>query len=230
MENREIVRLLNEAADLMEVAAEDGFRIRSYRNAASVIETYPEKISDILRNPERKVTDIPGIGKGIAFVLKEITERGSFEKRDQLLEKFPPSMLELLKIQGLGPKSIALLYEHYQVATIEALELLCREQKLRELPRMGAKLEEKVLRSIAQYRQSAGRFLLSFGHKTASELIPYLAETGGIEKITVAGSLRRGKETIGDLDLLATGPGAPQALERFVTHPRVHEVLGKRAE
>jgi DNA polymerase (family 10) len=227
MENREIVRLLNEAADLMEVAAEDGFRIRSYRNAASVIETYPEKISDILRNPERKVTDIPGIGKGIAFVLKEITERGSFEKRDQLLEKFPPSMLELLKIQGLGPKSIALLYEHYQVATIEALELLCREQKLRELPRMGAKLEEKVLRSIAQYRQSAGRFLLSFGHKTASELIPYLAETGGIEKITAAGSLRRGKETIGDLDLLATGPGAPQALVRFVTHPRVHEVLGK---
>jgi DNA polymerase (family 10) len=227
MENREIAQMLSEVADMMEVAAEDGFRIRSYRNAATVIETYPEKIEDILRNPERKVTDIPGIGKGIAAVLKEISDRGSFEKRDQLLEKFPASMLELLKIQGLGPKGIALLYEHYKVATIDDLERICKEQKLRELPRMGAKLEEKVLRSIAQYRQSAGRFLLSFGHKTASELIPYLAETGGIENITAAGSLRRGRETIGDLDLLATGPGAAQALDRFVTHPRVHEVLGK---
>ena len=227
MDNRAIARLLYETGDLMEIAGEDSFRIRSYRNGATAVEGHPERIVDILRNPERKVTDIPGIGKGIAAVLKEIGERGSFEKRDQLLERFPPTMLELLKIQGLGPKGIALLYEHYQVATIDDLERICREQKLRELPRMGAKLEEKVLRSIAQYRQSAGRFLLSFGHKTASELIPYLAETGGIEKITAAGSLRRGKETIGDLDLLATGPGAAKALERFVAHPRVHEVLGK---
>ena len=227
MENRELARMLYETADLMEIAAEDGFRIRSYRNAATAIEGYPEKVYDIVRNPDRKVTDIPGIGKGLAGVLKEICEHGSFEKREQLLQKFPASALELLKIQGLGPKGIALLYEHYKVASIDDLDRICREQKLRELPRMGAKLEEKVLRSIAQYRQSVGRYLLSFGHKAAGELMPYLSETTGIEQITVAGSLRRGKETIGDLDLLATGPGAPQALERFVAHPRVHEVLGK---
>src|SRR5579871_4480245 len=227
MENREIARLLYETADLMEIAGEDGFRIRSYRNAASAIEAYPEKVQDIVCNPERKATKIPGVGKGIAGILTEICGRGSFEKREQLLQKYPASALELLKIQGLGPKGIALLYEHYQVATIDDLERICREQKLRELPRMGAKLEEKVLRSIIQYKQSAGRFLLSFGHKTAGELMPYLSETEGIEKITAAGSLRRGKETIGDLDLLVTGPGASQALERFVAHPRVHEVLGK---
>ena len=229
MENREIARLLYETADLMEIAGEDGFRIRSYRNAATVIEGYAEKVYDIVRNPERKVTDIPGIGKGLAGVLKEICDHGSFEKREQLLQQFPASSLELLKIQGLGPKGIALLYEHFKVAGIDDLERICREQKLRELPRMGAKLEEKVLRSIAQYRQSVGRFLLSFGHKTAGELMPYLSETAGVEQITAAGSLRRGKETIGDLDLLVTGPGAPQALERFVAHPRVHEVLGKGA-
>ena len=103
------------------------------------------------------------------------------------------------------------------MATIDELERICKEQKLRELPRMGAKLEEKVLKSIAQYRQRTGRFLLSFGQKVAGELIPYLSETGGIEKIAAAGSLRRGKDTIGDLDLLVTGPGAPEALERFVT-------------
>ena len=229
MENREIARLLSETADLMEIGAEDGFRIRSYRNAASAIETYPERVDDILRNPERKVTDIPGIGKGIAAVLEEIGQRGSFQKRDALLQQYPASLLELLKIQGLGSKGVALLYQHYKVATIDDLERICKEQKLRELPRMGAKLEEKVLKSIEQYRQRAGRFLLSFGKKSADELTAYLSETPGLDKITAAGSLRRGKDTIGDLDLLVTGPGAPEALERFVKHPKAHAVLGKGA-
>jgi DNA polymerase (family 10) len=226
MENREFARLLAETADLMEIAAEDGFRIRSYRNAASAIEGYPERIEDILKNPNRKITEISGVGKGIATALEEIAARGSFDKRDVLLAQYPPTLLELLKIQGLGPKGIALVYEHYKVATIDELERLCKEQKLRELPRMGAKLEEKVLKSIAQYRQRTGRFLLSFGRRVADELIPYLAEGGGLEKIAAAGSLRRGKETIGDLDLLATGPGAPQALERFLKHPKAHNILG----
>jgi DNA polymerase (family X) len=227
MENREIARLLSEVADLMEIGAEDGFRIRSYRNAASTIESYPERIEDILRNPERKVTDIPGIGKGIAAVLEEIGKRGSFEKRDLLLQQYPSTLLELLRIQGLGSKGVALLYQHYKVATIDDLERICKEQKLRELPRMGAKLEEKVLKSIAQYRQRAGRFLLSFGKKSSDELIPYLSETGGLDQIAAAGSLRRGKDTIGDLDLLVTGPRAPEALERFVNHPKAQAVLGK---
>ncbi len=229
MQNREIARLLAEVADLMEIGAEDGFRIRSYRNAASVIEGYPESIADIVRNPERKVTDVPGIGKGIAAILKDVVERGTFDKRDQMLEKYPPSALELLKIQGLGPKSIALLFEHHQVGSIDDLERLCKEQKLRDMPRMGAKLEEKVLRSIAQYRQRAGRFLLSFGQRTAAELIDYLKQTPGLEKVEAAGSLRRGRDTVGDLDLLATGPGAETALDRFTTHARVHEVLGRGA-
>src|SRR5450432_1563321 len=102
MENREIARLLTEAADLMEIAGEDGFRIRSYRNAASAIESYPERIDAILRDPERKVTDIPGVGKGIAAALDEIGQRGSFEKRDLILQQYPPTLLELLRIQGLG--------------------------------------------------------------------------------------------------------------------------------
>ena len=229
MENREFARVLAETADLMEIAGEDGFRIRSYRNAASAIEGYPERVDDILTNPERKVTEIPGVGKGLASVLEELSQHGSFEKRDTLLAQFPPTLLELLKIQGLGPKGIALVYQHYKVATIDELERVCKEQKLRELPRMGAKLEEKVLKSIAQYRQRTGRFLLNFGQKVAGELIPYLSETGGIEKIAAAGSLRRGKDTIGDLDLLVTGPGAAQALERFVQHPKAHSVLGKGA-
>jgi DNA polymerase (family 10) len=227
MENKEIAGLLHETADLMEVAGEDGFRIRSYRNAAAVIASYPESVAAIVCNPERKVTEIAGIGKGLAAVLAEICQRGSFERRDQMLAKYPASALELLKIQGLGPKSIALLYEHYNVRTVDDLERICREQKLRELPRMGVKLEEKVLRSIESYRQSAGRFLLSFGRRTADELIADFSALPGIENVQAAGSLRRGRETIGDLDILVTGSGAAEALSRIVSHPKTQQVLGQ---
>jgi DNA polymerase (family X) len=227
MDNKEIARVLWETADLMEIAGEDSFRIRSYRNGSTTIEGYPERVIDILRDPNRKITEIPGIGKGLAGVLQEIVERGSCERRDLLLQKFPPAALEFLKIQGLGPKGIALIFDHYRITSMDELEQLAKEEKLRVLPRMGAKLEEKVLRSIAQYRLRTGRFLLSFASDTAEELKQYLGELDGIENITAAGSLRRGKETVGDLDLLVTGPNAAAALERFVAYPRVHEVLGR---
>jgi DNA polymerase (family 10) len=226
LENREIARILSETADLMEIAAEDSFRIRSYRNGATAVEGYPERIEDILRDPERKVTDIPGIGKGLALVLAEIAARGSFDRRDALLAKFPPTALEFLKIQGLGPKGLAVIFEHFRISTIDELERLCQEHKLRELPRMGAKLEEKVLRSIAQYRQRTGRYLLSYAEGVAQELTEVFRQVPGVDAITPAGSLRRGRETVGDLDLLVTGPNATAVLDRFVGYARVEEVLG----
>ena len=175
MENREFARVLAETADLMEIAGEDGFRIRSYRNAASAIEGYPERVDDILANPERKVTEIPGIGKGIASVLEELAKRGSFEKRDALLAQFPPTLLELVQDPGPGPEG--------HRAGLSALQG-------RDHRRSGAHLQRaKAARTAAHgrqarregaqvdraYRQRTGRFLLSFGQKVAGELIPYLS-------------------------------------------------------
>ncbi len=226
MENKDIAHVLAETADLMEIAGDDGFRIRSYRNGASAVEGYPERVEDLLRDPARSVTEIPGIGKGLAFALGEIVARGSCERRDELLQKFPPTALEFLKIQGLGPKSIALILQHYRISTMDELERLCVEHKLQVLPRMGAKLEEKVLRSIAQYRQRSGRFLLSYADGMAAEVTELLAQVPGVETVTPAGSLRRGRETVGDLDMLVTGPNAAAALDKFAAWPRVAEVLG----
>src|SRR5258705_686144 len=104
MENKEIARTLSETADLMEIASEDSFRIRSYRNGATAIESFPERVADVLKNPDRKITEIPGIGKGLAAVIGEIIERGSCERRDYWLHKYPPSAPESLRIQALGPK------------------------------------------------------------------------------------------------------------------------------
>ena len=180
--------------------------------------------------PTRNVTEIPGIGKGLAHVLAEIVERGSCERRDLLLQKFPPTALEFLKIQGLGPKSIALIFEHYRISTIDELERLCQEQKLRVLPRMGAKLEEKVLRSIAQYRQRSGRYLLSYAEAVAAELIEALGQVPGVEAVTPAGSLRRGRETVGDLDLLVTGPAATRRARALCDVPARRRGAGPRRE
>jgi DNA polymerase (family 10) len=215
MENPDFARMLAETADLMEIAGEDPFRIRSYRNAAAAIENLPERLADILRDPQRDVTSIPGIGKGIAGALKEIAERGSFARRDEMLAKYPPTALELLRIPGVGPKTVRTLWEHYRVSTLEDLARLCEEQKIRELKGMGPKMEQKILAGIAHYRQVAGRFLLSLAAAAAEELA---ATVNG----TPAGSLRRGRETVGDLDILSTDP---EAIERFLAHPSVHDVL-----
>ncbi len=228
MENAGIARLLSETADLMEIAGEDGFRVRSYRNAAAALESYPERVADIAADPERKLTDIPSVGKAMADHLAEILARGSFARRDELLSRYPPTALEFLKIQGLGPKSVALILEHFRATTIDDLEKLCLEQKLRTLPRMGAKLEEKVLRSISAYRKRAGRFLLDYATQVVEELQSWLAIVG-VSSITPSGSLRRGRETIGDVDLLVVCGDPNPVLDRFASHPKVTEVLARGA-
>ncbi|MBY0376081.1 MAG: DNA polymerase/3'-5' exonuclease PolX, partial [Bryobacteraceae bacterium] len=141
-------------------------------------------------------------------------------------EKYPPTVLEFLRIPGLGPKTIAAILGHFRISTLVELERLARDHHLQDLPRMGAKLEEKILKGIAHYRQSAGRFLLSFATDTAESMAAYL-EGPGVESVTPAGSVRRGKETIGDVDLLVTGADAAQALGKFLQHPSVHEVLAQ---
>jgi len=143
LENLDFTRLLEETADLMEIGGLEFRRINAYRKGAAAIESYHERVADLMTTPGRSVTEIPGVGKGIEAVLKELAERGSFDVRDEMLAKFPAAALDFLKIQGLGPKSIALIFEHFQITTMDELAQLCKDHKLQSLPRMGAKLEEK---------------------------------------------------------------------------------------
>ena len=234
MENKEIAQLLAETADLMEVAGEDGFRVRSYRNAAQAVQIWPERIGEIVGQPDTKAADrqllaIPGIGKGMVAHLREICATGALTSHRVLLEKFPPGVLEMLRIQGLGPKSIALIWSTYRAATLNEVEQLCREGKIRELPRMGEKLERKILKAIEAYRLSAGRFLIKVAEQAAEELCTYLRLGPAARqlRITPAGSLRRGKETVGDLDVLVTG-GRPEAqIEYLLKYPKIVEVVAK---
>src|SRR5579863_7474576 len=213
MDNKAIATLLHETADLLEIDGQDSFRVRSYRNAAEAIEALPQQISDLILEP-KKLLEVPGIGKGMLANLQMLFKYGRIEVHAELLKKYHPSMLELLKIQGLGPKTIALIWSTFQVSDLASVEKLAREGKIRELPRMGEKQEQKLLKAIEDYRRIAGRFLLDAAEIQAEKIIEHLKDYPGIEKITPAGSLRRGRETVGDLDILVTGKACCDDEER----------------
>lgn len=213
MDNKALAGILFETADLLEIDGQDSFRIRSYRNAAEAIEANPQQISDLISEP-KQVLAIPGIGKGMLNNLQEMLNEGKLTVHTQMLEKYRPSMLELLKIQGLGPKTIALIWSAYRISDVEGVEKLAREGKIQELPRMGAKQEQKLIKAIEDYRRIAGRFLLDVAEREANKIIEHLQHFPGVEKITPAGSLRRGRETVGDLDILVTGKACCDDVER----------------
>jgi len=232
MDNKTIAGILYETADLMEINNDDSFRIRSYRRAAEAIEALPERIENLIQEP-KKLLEIPGIGKGMCANLQEIFREGKLQLHSELLEKYRPSMLELLKIQGLGPKTIALLWSAHQVCDLDGVEKLARAGKIRELPRMGEKQEQKILKSIEDYRRIAGRFLLDQAETVAEKLVKHISSVAGVEKITPAGSLRRGRETVGDLDVLVTGQACiadaqrEALIEQIVGFPGIMQVIAR---
>jgi len=230
VDNKAIANILYETADLLEIDGQDSFRIRSYRNAAQAIENHSQQIKDLISDP-KQVLAIPGIGKGMLQNLQELFKDGKLSVQSELLHKYHPSMLQLLKIQGLGPKTIALIWSAYKVCDLDGVEKLAREGKIRELPRMGEKHEAKLLKAIEDYRRIGGRFLIDAAETEAEKLTEYLEKFPGIDKITPAGSLRRGRETVGDLDILVTGKactteeGRQQAIAYVAKYPPLMDVI-----
>ena len=219
MDNKAIASVLYETADLLEIDGQDSFRIRSYRNAAQAIEALPQQVAGLIQEP-KKLLEVPGIGKGMLANLQQLLNDGKLEVHAELLTKYKPSMLDLLKVQGLGPKTIALIWSAYQVCDLDGVEKLAREGKIQILPRMGEKHEKKLLKAIEDYRRIGGRFLLDTAEQLAEKLVEHLLQVPGVENVTPAGSLRRGRDTVGDLDILVTGPAccAPESLEKLKAH------------
>ena len=230
MDNKSIANIFYETADLMKVANADPFRIRSYERAAEALEGWPQQVAAM---SDKDVLEIPGIGKGMAANIRQLVATGKLDMHQEMLQKFRPSMLELLKISGLGPKTIALIWDSFQICDVEGVAKLASEGKLRELPRLSEKSEQKILKAIESYRQLTGRFLLDVADGIAQKMAELLKGVPGVERVAPAGSLRRGRETVGDLDLLVTGQGCesePQrekVIEKILSFPGIQEVLAK---
>jgi len=232
MDNIAIARLLDETAALLEIDAADPFRIRSYRRAAEAVEQQTAQLATLVSTDPKQLLTIPGIGKGMAANITSIVETGTLPLRTELLQRYKPTMLELLRLPGMGPKSVALLWSSLGVADLDSLEAVAKEGKLTELPRMGEKFAAKLLKGIEDYRKNSSRFRIDRAAEQAERIIALIREYPGVEEITPAGSLRRGRETVGDLDLLVTGPACEpdrvaSAVEYVASLPLIDKLLAR---
>jgi len=224
MENGDIASVISDYADLLDIKGENAFRIRSYNSAVRTIRDLTVSLEQMVKD-EEDLTSIKGIGKSIAEKISEVVETGTFKSHESLKKKLNPSLLDLLRLEGFGPKKVKLVYEELGIDSVDALESAAKKGDLRDLAGMGAKTEEKLLKSIAHFRTGIGRFRISVGVEKGEAILNYMREVKGIEQLEMAGSLRRRRETIGDLDVLAVCKDQQEVMDHFVSYPEVEEVL-----
>jgi len=229
MQNAEIARALSEVADLLEISAGNPFKVRAYRNAARTVADHPDPIAELVAGGEFDLTDLPGIGGGIAKEITALVQTGSMPQRQQLVATVPPGLLDLLHIPGLGPKRVKLFHDQLKVNSVADLKAALEKGKLAKLGGIGPKLLEKIREGIAGAGDGAKRMVLHEAEQYARAILEYLKAGGGIDEIDVAGSFRRRKETIGDLDIVVTcAPAkAPAVIERFGKFGEVTQVASQ---
>ncbi len=225
MRNNEIAGLLYNISELLEIKGENPFKIRAYVKAARAIEGMSEDIEKVA--DEKRLEEIPGVGEAIAAKLEEYLATGKLEYYEELKKHVPAELHELLRIPGIGPKTLKFLHEEIGIKSVEELEKEAKGHRLRRLSHFGETKEENILKSIERYRQRSTRIPLGVALPLAREIVEDLKKSGFIEKIEPAGSLRRRKETVGDIDILATSKHAAAAINVFVHLPVVKEIIGK---
>jgi DNA polymerase (family 10) len=223
VDNRSIAQIFSEIADLLEIKGENVFKIRAYRSAADTILACADPVA---RMDDTQLYELPGIGKDLAKKIRELVNTGMCLFHQDLLLEFPPTILDLLRLQGVGPKTVALLYSALNIRSVDELVAAARAGRLRELKGMGPKKEALILKAVEERQKDAGRHLLSDTTAIAAELVAYLRHQAPGAELTPVGSLRRGCETCGDIDILAVGADTT-LMEHFVGFPRVERVLGQ---
>lgn len=226
MENKGVADIFTEIANILDILGENPFRVRSYHNAARTIEDMSQNVEAMVKTG-KNLEEIPGIGKSISEKIQEIVTTGKCHFLEDLQAKVPKGLTELLKLEGLGPKKVKLLYGELAVDSVDRLEKAAQAGRLRSLVGMGLKTEEKILKSIEQYRSGIGRFKLSLGFIYAQALLEYLGAGPGVKRLDPAGSFRRRRETIGDLDILAICSKNCKVMDRFTEYGDVAEVISK---
>lgn len=222
-ENDEVARILSEIADQLEVAGENFFRVRAYRNAAQAIRDQPVKVADLTR---KELDKIPGIGADLAEKIRTIVARGDLPLHRELAVKFPASLLELRDLPGLGPKRLKLLIDHLGIRNRDDLLRAVESQQLRSIRGFGPKISDRILEALQHSSVQPGRILYPEAALIAAPLIEHLRSAAAVHELEVAGSFRRRRETIGDLDIVVASTDPRAVIGRFSSFPGIAEVMG----
>ncbi len=225
MENADVARTLGEIADLLELTGGNPFKVRAYRQAAQLVDVHPEPISEVWR--QGRLEELPGIGSGIAGKIAELLETGSCREHDKLAAGVPPGVMEMLRVEGVGPKTAQAAWKALGIEDLDALEQACRGGRILEAPRMGEKRAHAILEAIARHRARAGRVPLHRALSWAEAMVARLRAVPGAVRVETAGSVRRRKETVGDLDLLVGAADAGPVMRAFAGLPEVASLLAE---
>ena len=223
MDNLAVARIFGEIADLLEIKSENPFKIRAYRNGADTIAHLGTSLASLTAEERR---GIPGIGKDLAAKITELLETGAAAYHQELLQEFPPTILDLLRLQGVGPKTVALLYRGLGIRTLDDLQAAAKDGRIRGLKGMGAKKESQILKALEERQLFTGRRLMAEAYDVAASLVAYLREQAADTEIVPVGSLRRGCETCGDIDILAAG-APPALMDAFTSYKLVETILAR---
>jgi DNA polymerase (family 10) len=224
MDNPQIARVFEEIADVLEIQNANPFRIRAYRNAVRTVEAQATPLRRMVEEG-RALTDLPGIGKEMAAHIQEMVATGTLGFRDELLAEVPRSLIELVRLPGLGPKKARKLWDDLKIQSVDELEAAAKAGRIAAAPGFGARTQEKILAGIAEHRQHVSRLLLSEAERSVEPLLAWLREIPGLERLEVAGSYRRRCETVGDIDLVAISPRPVEVMERFRAYGQIEKIL-----
>lgn len=227
MDNELIASHFDEMAELLEIRGESTFRVRAYRNGAKSIRDLTESVASILADPNRKLTDLPGIGDAISEKCKVLLETGKIPQLEELRKEVPAGLLQIMRVPGLGAKKAKALYESLNITNIDELRAACEQKKVRELKGFAAKTEESILKSLDQLASTSARMLLDEASYLVESLRKHLQVIPSIKQLEFAGSYRRGKETVGDLDIVIVSEHPDAAMDQLNSFPRLQEVLAR---
>lgn len=227
MQNAAIAALFEEYADLLELQGANTFRVRAYRNAARSVESQAQSLADLVQQPGHDLTTIEGIGKDLADKIETIVQTQRLPQLEDLRAEFPPDVLLMLRIPGMGPKKVAALVSQLEIKTLADLQAACEAHRVAELKGFGKKTEQIILEGLATLASYGRRTLLSIAKHSADEIARDLVQGGVVSRAEVAGSCRRRQETCGDLDVLAIADDSTAAMDRLAAHPQVDKVLAR---
>ena len=231
MDNQKIAEIFQEMADILEIQGANRFRILAYQKAARTILDLPRDLRDVYQEDPRSLEEIPGIGKDLASKIAELIKTGKCRAHQDLLKTFDKGLLDILRVRGVGPKKVMLFYSKLGVDSIAKLRKAAEHGQLRDLPGMGEKSEAEVLKSLGEYERHRERMLLSDALRTAEKIVEYMKNCPLVRRVQYAGSLRRMKDTVGDIDVLAAAKNpakeSSKIMDHFLKYPEVKNVIAK---